>query len=111
MIANLAASPDRMYLGQSTKGYEWVRSGPLKGIMTFDERADAVRFSEGIPRSEDVAPEVICAWMPSVDEILDALDIPEDGRDDVATLRAAIGNLWVMGVLNADRLMHQSDQR
>lgn len=114
MIANMAASPDRLYLAKSCADPsrpEWVRPGPLKDVMMFDEQAQAVQFSWGMPRSEDVCPEVVCAWMPSVDEILDALDVPKDGRDDVRTLRGAIGNLWLMGVLNVDRLMHQSAGR
>lgn len=111
VIANMAATPDRLYLAPSACGWEWVRSRPLNEVMTFDERSDAIRFSEGIPHSEDVVPEVVCAWMPSVDEILDALDVPADGRHDVQALRGAIGNVWVRGVLAVDRLMHQREQR
>lgn len=105
VIANMAAPPDRLYLGQSKdhSGYEWVRSGSLKDILTFDEHEDAVAFSRGLPGGPDFKQEVICAWMPSVDEILDALDVPMGGRDDVKTLKGAIGDLWVRAVLEVER--------
>ena len=113
VIANAAATPESLYLSRTsnTARPEWVRGYRLNDVMLFDQRIDAVETCLRIPRTEDSEPRVVCAWMPSIDEILDSLEVPEEKREDVQTLRGALGDLWVRGVLSAEEKTRQSAER
>lgn len=114
VIANAAAPPEYLYLSRASVAGstpEWVRGGRLKDVMVFDGRGEAILFCRGIPRGPDVEPDVVCAWMPSVDEILDLLEVPVGKREDAATLRVALGDLWVRAVFEGERQARQSAER
>jgi hypothetical protein len=113
VIANAASAPESLYLSRSSRAGavpEWVRGGRLKDVLVFDSRIEAALFCRGVPRGRDVEPEVVCAWMPSIDEILDSLGVPAGKRGDAATLKVAIGDLWVRAVLDGERQTRQSPE-